>query len=644
MFPSMSPWWHHLFLGWLLAGTAVVAMETSARNAAITAGQAVVDRQCVKCHGPLEKKGGLELDTPAAVLKGGREGPVLVPGHPETSKLILALSPEADPHMPPKKQISEAEISVLRAWVAALGEVAAEPASLDPTPVLSPEAAAHIPGEATAAIDYLLQAGWKQRGIQPTGLCDDLTFVRRVYLDLAGRIPRPEEVAGFVQDAGSQKREQCVDRLLANEEYARTQREFWDAILMGRHAGRREKRRQENGWFSFLEDAFRRNRPWNEVVSDLVVARPGSATNSGAAWFLYERKNDHQQMAEAVAPLIYGTRVDCAQCHDHPLSREIKQAHYWALVAAFNRSKNVEGGPPMIAESAIGGFINFTNLKKESQPAVLTLLNGRVIPEDRPAADAKEDDGAGRYVDASAKPKVPKFSRRAELARAVTQDNPLLARAFVNFTWAQLMGRGIVHPVDEINSKHPPSHPELLNWLASDFQAHGQDVRRLVRAIVLSRGYQLAPPSGADRPAPEAFAAAAERSLLAETIARSAQIASGRTAVDPVLRQALIEAFPDVLPRVTRATIQQAMLLAYNERLEALFASSDNEPGTKPAVPLESAVAVREVFQRILIRDADTEELARAVAFLEQRRDRPAAALAQLRWALVAGPEFLINR
>ena len=100
----------------------------------------------------------------------------------------------------------------------------------------------------------------------------------------------------------------------------------------------------------------------------------------------------------------------------------------------------------------------------------------------------------------------------------------------------------------------------------------------------------------------------------------------------------------DVDADAERATIQQAMLLANNERLEALFASSDNEPGTKSAVPLESAVAVKEVFQRILIRDADTEELARAVAFLEQRRDRPAAALAQLRWALVAGPEFLINR
>ncbi len=640
----MSPWWCRFLTGWLLAGTAVFAGETSIRSAVIAAGQAVVDRQCVKCHGPLEQKGGLELDTPAAVLKGGREGLVLVPGHPETSKLILALSPEADPHMPPKKQISDAEIAVLRAWVAALGQVAAEPASIVPTPVLSPETVGHIPAEPTAAIDYLLQAGWQQRGIQPTGRCDDLTFVRRVYLDLAGRIPRPEEVAGFVQDSGAQKREQCVDRLLASEEYPRTQREFWDALLMGRHAGRREKRRQENGWFSFLEDAFRRNRPWNEVVSDLVVARPEGSTNSGAAWFLYERRNDYQQMAEAVAPLIYGTRVDCAQCHDHPLSREIKQAHYWALVAAFNRSKNVEGGPPMIAESAIGGFINFTNFKKESQPAVLTLLNGRVIPEDRPAADAKEDDGAGRYVDANAKAKVPKFSRRAELAHAVTRDNPLLARAFVNFTWAQLMGRGIVHPVDEINSKHPPSHPELLNWLAADFQGHSHDVRRLVRTIVLSRGYQLAPPSGSDRPAPEAFAAAAERPLLAETLARSAQIASGRVAVDPLLRQALIEAFPDVLPRETRATIQQAMLLANNERLEALFASPDSEPGARSAAPLESAVAVQEVFQRILIRDADAEELARAVAFLEQRRDRPAAALAQLRWALVAGPEFLINR
>ena len=110
--------------------------------------------------------------------------------------------------------------------------------------------------------------------------------------------------------------------------------------------GRREERRRENGWFAFLESAFKQNRPWNEVVRAMITARPEKPEDKGALWFLYERRNEHQQIAEAVAPVIYGTKIDCAQCHDHPLAREIKQGHYWGLVAAFNRSKNVEKGAP----------------------------------------------------------------------------------------------------------------------------------------------------------------------------------------------------------------------------------------------------------------------------------------------------------
>src|SRR5204863_1047196 len=136
---------------------------------------------------------------------------------------------------------------------------------------------------------------------------------------------------------------------------------------------------------AFLEDAFRRNRPWDEVVRTVITARPERPEDKGAVWFFVERRNEHQRIAEAIAPVIYGTRINCAQCHDHPLAREIKQAHYWGLVAAFNRSKNVErDAGNVVAESAVGGFVNFTNLKKESQPAVMAMLTGRTIEENRP--------------------------------------------------------------------------------------------------------------------------------------------------------------------------------------------------------------------------------------------------------------------
>src|SRR4030095_7555297 len=183
----------------------------------------------------------------------------------------------------------------------------------------------------------------------------------------------------------------------------------------------------------------------------------------------------------------------------------------------------------------------------------------------------KQEDSPDGYVDPTALVNVPKFSRRAALAQAATHDNPLLARAFVNHTWGMLMGRGLVHPVDEVNSKHPPSHPELLEWLAADFAGHGYDMRRVVRAIVLSRGYQLAASAAGQAAPPEAFAAILEKPLTAEAIARSARIAAGRSADDAGLRRAVAERFPEVLPRVVTTTVQQAMFLVNNAELLALF-------------------------------------------------------------------------
>lgn len=602
--------------------------------------QAILDRNCVKCHGPLEHKGGLLLDTLAAALQGNEDGPVITPGKPAASKLIAALSADADPHMPPKKQLTGEEIATLRSWIKTLKNPAMGAAGKNSGQALDLR---KVPSEPSAAIDFILAADWKRRGVHPARLSDDATFVRRVYLDLAGRIPTAPEAAAFSRDTKPGKRARLVDLLLAGDDYPRNFREIWDALLLERHGGRRDEQRRNQGWHAFLEGAFRQNRPWNEVVRDMIVARPDNPAGRGSVWFLFERRNQHQQIAEALAPVIYGTRINCAQCHDHPLAREIKQAHYWGLVAAFNRSRNVDGGDPGVEESAIGGFVNFTNLKKESQPAVVALLNGKSIDEVRPAGDAPEEDRPEGYVDSSARVKIPLVSRRAELADAVTKDNPLLARSFVNYTWAILMGRGIVHPVDEMNSKHPPSHPELLEWLAGDFAAHHYDIRRLVRAVALSRAYQLEVAQGPRRPEPDSFAAALERPLTAEAIARSARIASGRTGEDETLRRAFIEAFPDVLPRVNRATIQQSMLLANNSAFAGLFKPDAGSAVERLGQLSKYEERVRQAFLLALTRPPDARELSEGTKYLRAAADRPGAAAGELLWALAAGPEFLSN-
>ena len=592
--------------------------------------QPLFDVQCVKCHGPIEQKAGLELDTLQAVLKGGDSGPAILPGKPAESILFKQLAAGADPHMPPKKQLSDADREAVSQWITAL---TAAPAPLK-------EAATGAPKHFTSveqAIDSLLAESWSRGAITPAPAASDSLWCRRLYLDLAGRIPSQPELDAFLSAPPGSRRAALVDSLLASPEYPVHMRELWDVFLLGRtKRGNSEDRRKQNGWWTFLETAFRTNRPWNETVRAFLTARADKPENKGATWFLYERKNDHQAIAEAVAPVVYGTKIDCAQCHDHPLAREIKQAHYWGLVTAFNRGKNVEGSNG-VAESAIGGFVNFTNLKKESQPALVTLLTGRTLSETWPASDQKQEDSDEQYLDPKAKVRVPKHSRREAFAELATHENPLLARAFVNRMWSVFFGRGIIHPADQMNERNAPTQPELLEWLARDFSASHHDARRLVRGIVLSSAYAL----GASANPPEAFAGALERPLSAEQLARSWRVAAGLPADSDALRKAAVAAIPDLLPHEYSASFQQAQFLSSSPVLaEFLVPRPGNTAERLAAIP-DTSARLKAAFAAVYSREPDAEESARLLVFLETRRGDPAGGVRDLLWALLTSAEFL---
>ncbi len=597
--------------------------------------QPLFDVQCVKCHGPIERKSGLELDSPEAVMRGGDEGQVVVAGEPGKSRLYTYLAEDADPHMPPKKQLSEAERGVVREWILALGNGSGAGGAGDG------ERGAVEYGSVREAIDGWVAEGWRRAGVRPSADVGDEAWVRRVTLDLAGRIPTVAEVARFLSMPGAERRGRWVEALLASEEHAVRMRELWDVFLMGRpRREAHEDRRRRSGWWSYLEGAFRSNRPWDLTVRDMLTGRPVNGAARGASWFLYERRNDHQAIAEAVAPVVYGVRIDCAQCHDHPLAREIHQAHYWGLVAAYNRGKNVEGGTE-VSESAVGGFVNFTNLRKESQPALVTLLDGRKLEEARPGEGEKEEDRDELYVDAKARVRVPRNSRREAFAVAATTGNPRLARAFVNRMWAVLMGRGLVHPADEMTARNAPSHPELLDWLAADFEAHGYDVRRLVRGMVLSRVYALGW-GEAGTGGVEHFTRALERPLSAEQLARSWRVAAGLEPGDEVLRRAVVGALPDVAPREYNATFQQAQFLTHSPELLALLRPGEGTTAGRLAGMTDAGERVREAFRVVLGREAAAGEVEGVLGLLGEREGGDAArATADLLWALMTCAEFL---
>ena len=234
-------------------------------------------------------------------------------------------------------------------------------------------------------------------------------------------------------------------------------------------------------------------------------------------------------------------------------------------------------------------------------------------------------------------------------------DNPGLARAFVNRVWAMLTGRGFVHPVKEMSSEYPPSHPELLAWLARDFEQSGHDIKKLIRDILLSEVYQLdSKPSGLSRPEPSVFAVALEKPLHAEVLFRSLLVATSRwpsesdTKVDAAaFRKLLLSQFPDLFPREYNASIQQAMFLSNNPIVRDMLHPDGGTPGLNlPSLLLNlpgQSERVSVAFETVFGRPPSRDETAMFEGYLGRRDDRPAKGIEQMLWAMVCSPEFLMN-
>ena len=547
----------------------------------------------------------------------------------------------------------------------------------------------------TTAINLLVEMGWHERNIKPSPPCDDRTFVRRVFLDLIGRIPTPHEAQEFLQDTNSTKRDVLVDRLLHSHEFARYFSEIFDAILLGRTSPQRYRARNDSHWIGYLDTAFRENRPWDEVAAAVLLARPKNKGERGATWFLYEQNNKHQQIAEAISAGFFGVKIDCAQCHDHPLAYEIEQQHYWGLVAFYQRSENYKkNGKYLVKESAEGGFSKFTNaLTGEALDTELTFLGSELviddptrpleqetdvdngdqdqaeqdpdIPDDVPSdndessgnSEAEGDESEStknppppQYHTADENgnpldPPIPVFSRREQFVERIVRGNPLIARAAVNRIWALLMGRGISHPVDRMNSNYEPSHPLLLDWLAGDFAAHNYNVKRLLRSIVLSRPYALqAQPVGrADDAA--AFAWALAKPLTAEALYRSMLIVADGNVdqADAGTLNAFQQQFSEVTPEEAIATLKQTLFLSNNDAIQSVFEPRSEGNFLRLARSTNDKQVVRSAFELAFGRLPDQDELHACTVYLADRTDRRNEAIGQMFWALLNSAEFQFN-
>lgn len=524
------------------------------------------------------------------------------------------------------------------------------------TPSVAGQASVPPAANQSARVEHmnaLLRKRWRDAGIEPSSDCDDRVLVRRIYLDLAGRIPSPDELDMFVDDTSEKKVEALIQRLLASEDFVQHFTDVFDALLMGRGSAQKYEQRKNSQWRAWLERVFRENRPWDEVTQEILLARPNSKEDRGLVWFLYERNDKPQEIAEAVAPAFFGVRIECAQCHDHMIADEIEQAHYWGLVAFFNRSKNVKSKwGPSVNESAVGGFSEFASLDGSSYPNHLTFLRSSRVDEPRPDPGVKQKDDEKLYVQGERPDgnRVPLFSRRRKFVDEVVRGHPLIARAFVNRVWAIVMGRGLVHPFDEMDSQHEPSHPELLDWLSEEFRRSRYDIRQLVQLIASNSAYRLKArrPDGVEDPS--LFAWYLERPLTAEQYARSVQQAlEGEVLNDHSLVVRVRDRLTDVLPDENVTTVKDALFLTNNGALNDFLNESGARRGLLHSVTgaENQADSIRKVFVHIFGRDPTIAEKQRLTTFLRLPGE-PSAEEIQHRWkmalwAMLTSAEFRFN-
>jgi hypothetical protein len=301
-------------------------------------------------------------------------------------------------------------------------------------------------------------------GMPPSEICDDATFLRRVTLDIAGRMPTLEETRVFLAEANAEKRDRLIDRLLESPDYADYFANKWSALLRNKRIQASDKH-GNYAFFDWVRDSIYQNKPYDQFVREVIAASGDSAQNPPVAW--YRQVTTPQMQLEDTAQLFLGTRLQCAQCHHHPYEKWSQQDYYSfsAFFSTIQRKNAPEPGEVVIF--AKRGMASATNKKtgKSVKPAGL----GSPVEDLSPDQDPRE-----------------------ALADWMTSpNNRFFARALVNRYWKHFFNRGIVEPEDDMRETNPATNPELLEALAKHFKQSKFDLKDLVRTICRSSTYQL---------------------------------------------------------------------------------------------------------------------------------------------------------
>lgn len=486
-------------------------------------------------------------------------------------------------------------------------------------------------------IDELASAKWKKLGLLPSPTCDDATFLRRVTVDLCGRLPTVEEARAFLADSGEDKRGRLIDRLLDSPDYPAYFALRWGSILRNSNlAGANQAAYAFHDW---IKDQIARNRPYDEFVRGIVAAAGEWSDAPAINWYWQMRDDQLHQVTADTAQVFLGIRLQCARCHHHPYERW-GQDDYYGLAGFFTRlGRKSFGEPPPYF-------------------AARNVTTGEKDPRTGKTPEPKYPDGAAAKFTPEEDP------RHALVDWMVRPDNPFFARALVNRLWGHFLGRGLSHEVDDLRDSNPPSNPELLDALAHDFIEHKFDVKHMIRTILNSRVYQLSSePTEENRKDRQNFARYYSRRMIAEVIYDAVNQATGAKAtfnnmaadaraVD-LPHEGFGSYFLDTFDRPRRvtgcecerstsATLSQVLLLANSNEIEDKIRNA-NGLVSKVAKSMKSpAEMVEELYLSAYARRPTEAELEKTVAYIGRQKERKQA-LEDVLWVILNSKEFLFN-
>lgn len=547
-------------------------------------------------------------------------------------------------------------------------------------------------------IDQLIAA---QAGeFEIAGRSNDAEFHRRLFLDLAGRIPTTDETREFLSDESTDKRTRLVSERLNSPEYSRRLTELFSTMLM-------ERRSDHEEWTRFLRSAFDRNLPWDQMARAMIRADADDPELRGAAFFLTARLVSEGAMAPVDIPgltrdvgrLLAGVDLRCAQCHNDLVIDDYRQQRFQGLHMIFeNVQTRRDVKFPAVAEKLMTQPKEFLSVFDQ-----VPMQTGLVIPGGEVVEVVTFEKGEEFAVVPDRKtrfPGVPKFSPLKELAAGLaTADNELFCRNIANRLWFVMMGRGLIEPLDVHHSDNPPTHPELLDLLAREFAAHDFDIHWFLRELALTETYQRTSRLEPDQKAPpiESYALGIEKRLNAEQMFWSVLTATGELAYqatlpvepgeetddssdstqnaneaaqesdvaqpEPVklteietvqagseelteLRELFMKTYANEPkdPEVEfNPTVKAALFLMHEEHVLALLQRRSGNLVDRLSSMEDASAIADELFVTILSRPPTDDDRQTVVEFLSERTDRRTEAISKLAWALLSSTEFCVN-